>query len=145
MDKKGFTLLEITMTMAVLALVFLVIFSLPTKVTDQLTMEQSIYQIANDIIYAKEYAKSHNVTLGFTLSTVDSFYVIRRGDEVIVKAYIPKEYTISTGFSKNEFYINNTGGVNLFGSITLTDNKGKQVWLTTTIKTGRVKVYLNDE
>ncbi|QNO16094.1 prepilin-type N-terminal cleavage/methylation domain-containing protein [Alkalicella caledoniensis] len=144
MDERGFTLLEITITMAVLSLVFLLVFSLPTKATDHLTMEQTIYQIANDIIYAKEYAKTHTVTLGFTISTRDSYYVINRGNKEILKGYIPKEYTISTGFARNEFYINNSGGVNLFGSITLTDKDGKQIWLTTTITSGRVKVYLNE-
>lgn len=142
MGQKGFTFLELTITLAVLALVFALMFSMPTDTTDHLTLEQSIYQLANDIIYAKEYAKTHNITLVFTISTIDKFYRIRRGDEEILRGYIPEEYRITVAFSNsgNQFFINNTGGVNAYGSITLTDSNGKSMKMITTIKTGRVRV-----
>ena len=144
MCKKGFTLIELVITVGIISLLLVLTMAMTVKFPEDYYMEQHGYMIANDIIYAMEYAKTYNVTLGFTIDIANNQYLIKRGNDILVYRELPKDYNIYTGFERNEFYITNLGRVNRFGSITINNEKGKYVKITTTIRTGRVLVEVHE-
>lgn len=146
MNNRGFTLLEVVIVLGLIAVIlsFTFAISIPTRVNENLILDQNIYKIANDITYAKEYAKANNVTVGFTIDTVNKAYFIKRGNFFLLYEKIPDEYALHSSFNNNEFYITNTGRVNHTGTIRLRNNNGYSATLTVTFVTGRVQVTTND-
>ncbi|SHJ68823.1 prepilin-type N-terminal cleavage/methylation domain-containing protein [Anaerobranca californiensis DSM 14826] len=148
MDKRGFTLLELLMVLGVLTIVifFTISISISTKRNEKILLDQHIHMIANDIIYAKEYAIANNLSLVFFVDSANKRYFVYRGNFVLLEQSLPEDYQINAVFANihSSFTISNLGYVDRFGSITITNRYGERRKLTITIKVGRVKVIVDD-
>ncbi|SES63616.1 prepilin-type N-terminal cleavage/methylation domain-containing protein [Anaerobranca gottschalkii] len=148
MDKRGFTLLELLMVLGITTIIifFTLSISLSTRRDERILLDQYIHMIANDIIYAKEYAIANNVTLVFLVDSKNKRYLVYRGNFILLEQKLPDDYEIRGIFANvhSSFTISNLGYVDRFGSITISNKYGEIRRITITIKTGRVKVMLDD-
>lgn len=143
-NKKGFTLLEIIVSIGLFSLILVTFLSFSIKKDERAILEQNVHKLANDIRFAKEYARTQNMGFDFVIDVVNNEYYLRRGSNVVIREQLPKEYGIYyTGF-KNQFYINNLGRIKENSRITIINTNGEIGMIVMSVSTGRVRVEMDD-
>lgn len=116
-NEKGFTLLESLFVLSI----FLIIssFSILLKPHDLLLEKQLFFtQLKSDLLYAQQYAVTHQQSLFVFFGTPGHYYYIRKPNgEVIVRREYSDKITVTEGSQKLQFFYNSRGNLTTFGSI----------------------------
>ena len=142
MDKKGFTLIEVILALGLFSLILFTLLSFSLNNDESMLLEQNVNKLANDLRFAKEYARTNNIGLDFVIDVRNNVYFVRRGNTEILREQLPKDYSIS-GY-RNQIYVNNLGRIQATNNITIINKEGKYGVIYLSTQTGRVRVEIND-
>ena len=142
MDKKGFTLIEVILALGLFSLILFTLLSFSLNNDESMLLEQNVNKLANDLRFAKEYARTNNIGLDFVIDVRNNIYFVRRGNTEILREQLPKDYSIS-GY-RNQIYVNNLGRIQATNNITIINKEGKYGVIYLSTQTGRVRVEIND-
>ena len=157
MRREGFTLLELVMIFAIIAVMAVIVTPELSSLLTGWKLKQVIYKLKADISYAQQLAvtEARNKVIIFPemFESDKSHYLICHGnsscDEEIEPVSIDEqfEFNIQAMFPYPYLGINDYGEIsgNIFGKINIKDtSSGKQVCLSVT-RMGNVKILLPTE
>lgn len=140
----GFTLLE---TLFVLS-IFLVIASITAFLLKPqfLFLEKQLFltQLKSDLLYAQQYAISHQLDVNVHILPEENFYYIRTGFDggTIISREIPEVISVVEGSLKLFFQFKPDGNINRFGSFYILAGKDRYRF---TFLIGRGRFYVAKE
>lgn len=132
------------MALGLFSLIVLMILSISMKTDEKQLLEQRVNKLASDITYAKEYARTNNIGLVLVIDEVNRNYYILRGNMVLLREELPKDYTIHCSLATNQIYINNLGRIRANSRIRINNQHGHVGTIFMSVETGRVRVEFND-
>lgn len=138
--KKGFTLIEVLLVLALLSMLLVLVFPNYQEIMANLHLQSTAYEIAAQIRQTREIAIKENRSIRIlcTKSSDGSQQIAKyRGVSVIRPAYrIFSDVTVS-GL---DFTFNANGNINLGGSVTLRNRLGDTLQIVMQPVTGRVVI-----
>ncbi|WP_313756434.1 GspH/FimT family pseudopilin [Tissierella sp.] len=144
--KKGYTLVELIVTIALLAIVISI--GIPSvKVIFNTREKKELMEFRRDIIFARNSAVVENCIYALTIDVNKNGYIITKDSGVGMK--IIKNIKFSNGIKikgnnfngYTKFYPN--GAPNNSGTILLINKKKQIIEITITPATGKVNLYVN--
>lgn len=140
----GFTLLESLFVLSV----FLVIASITAFLLKPqfLFLEKQLFltQLKSDLLYAQQYAISHQLEVNVHILPEENLYYIRTSfdEEFIISREIPEVITVVEGSLKLFFQFQPDGNINRFGSFYILAGKDRYRF---TFLIGRGRFYVAKE
>ncbi|UII54834.1 type II secretion system GspH family protein [Cytobacillus spongiae] len=121
-NENGFTLIEALSVLSMFLLMTSIsIFSIRSLA---FTMEKELFfsQFEGDMLYAQEYALSHQQQILVIFSPTEHYYIIRERNEgpYLAKRYYSKNIEVHQGSLGLSFDFTARGNINKFGSLLIT-------------------------
>lgn len=150
--KKGFTLVELVCTVAVLGILLLIAVPEIMSIKDKWILDSTAKQMAEDIRWTQHLAQTEGGYYNFDIHISEYTYRIRdKYDSKDIKFVdIPAEITnIASTLPRNTNYhrlaLTPTGIPTQTGTIFLTSAKDKKLRITIAVGTGRVAIFNGHE
>lgn len=125
MKKKGFTLLELIITLNILVL-FTTITYTSVRAYNNRKINTKInnytYEIKTILSYGKSYCRKHKALGNIYIDlneNIFKFEVVEKNKEIKKVIYLDKDFSLFTNFSRKSNYISKEGYINEAGTISL--------------------------
>jgi prepilin-type N-terminal cleavage/methylation domain-containing protein len=154
MNRYGFTLIELMVTIAILGLLLFIISPNITTSMDDIILQSECHRIAQDLRLTQQLAIIMGKDYCFEIHVTEKYYSVRPRDPT-QKSYKreeidPRLHTITCTFDSK--YGGDYSGLKVLvytptgiptrtGSITLQTKDGKTKRITVMVATGRVRIY----
>lgn len=147
---KGYTLLEIVLVINIIWIALLPIYPLVDKQYQRLLLEQEAHKFVAFLEDKRQEAVLHSPQ--WSLDPVASpivtiyndkpphAYGISQGTKNLEKIYLPETIGITSNIHEDKFIYNRFGGVNLGGTVELTNDWGQSKKIVVHLFTGVVKI-----
>ncbi|HAQ06115.1 MAG TPA: competence protein ComG [Bacillus bacterium] len=141
----GFTLIEM---LVVLSAFFILSFSTAFLFTPQSSLlEKNLFfsQLKSDLLYAQQYAMSHQQKVTVHIMPENNYYYIRGTDYTeayLIKRYYPKGIKVTKGSMKLLFNYMPDGNIDSFGSTNITIGRKTYKMM---ILIGKGRFYVTEE
>ncbi|WP_300380786.1 prepilin-type N-terminal cleavage/methylation domain-containing protein [Clostridium sp.] len=132
MKKKGFTLIELIITLNILVLITTItstsIKAYKNRKTN-ININKYTYEIKTLLSYSKSYCRKYNANGNLFINIKENsfkFSVIEKDNPIEKTIYIPNGFSVISNYKGNSFYVSKEGYIKEAGTISLIYN-GKTV------------------
>lgn len=145
-DKKGYTIVEVLMVIAMLSLVLSI--AIPSsKIIDSFYEKKELMEFKNHIVTARNDAILENSTHILYLDIATNSYKIIKIQELksitVVNITLEKGIVLKNNNLNNSVKFYSNGTPSLAGTILLTNSKKEKIEITISPATGKVHLYIN--
>lgn len=139
MNKKGYTLIEMILVVAIIGILATVALPIYKKTVAHYRHTAALRMIVTDIRMIQQQSITENTS--FSLTFNDSNYQLIRGEQSELKELPEGNHIIGTDFEVNSLSFNPTGEPSKgSGYIIVGDSWGNKNYIFITAATGRVKI-----
>ncbi|SFC96370.1 type II secretion system protein [Clostridium uliginosum] len=147
MKKKGFTLIEVVVSMAIISILFgatLSLSKMSSNISNDIKFENSLYEIENLLSYAKAYCKKNNMAGEIQIdSSRNQIIFFENSSHVIKRLILPEEAKLT--YNKECLDISSRGHIKRGLTILVQDKWSKTHNITIRVGIDLIDIKDNDD
>lgn len=118
LNNRGYTLIEMTIVLMIIAVVSSITFGNMKSTYDTVKRNEFIYQFQEDLYYAQQRAISHHLSTSVVILINSKEYVIRQGGVVILRRKFDNNITFTpVSLALNDISFLNDGNASRSGTL----------------------------
>ena len=140
--KRGYTLVELLVVLAILAIVLSI--GMPSiRIIFNTSEKKELMEFKRDIIFARNSSIVENCAYTLLLDVEKNGYRIKKENKTIKNIKFSHGIVLKSSNFGASVYFTATGAPSKAGTISLTNRKKDKIQITINVATGKVNLYIN--